>query len=142
MESITLRKKKLSSFMMILVMTATFFFTAAINTTSVYAAGTSLNDLNITVDEKGLNTGIQESTSGNVMTDIITKYKTIVIGISGIALVTMILVFIMNFAKLGTVSGNPTERAKVISALVFSAIATAGLGSLMIWVGFFYNMFK
>ncbi len=141
METIALKKKRSSSLMMVLIMAATFLFTAAFSTTSVYAEGT-LNDLNISVDENGLNTGIEESNSGNVMTDIIAKYKTIVIGISGIALVTMFLVFIMNFAKLGAVSGNPAERSKVISALIFSAIATAGLGSLMIWVGFFYNMFK
>ena len=73
METIALKKKRSSSLMMVLIMAATFLFTAAFSTTSVYAEGT-LNDLNISVDENGLNTGIEESNSGNVMTDIIAKY--------------------------------------------------------------------
>lgn len=73
---------------------------------------------------------------------IIDKYKTAITFISAIGAVTMIAIFIINFMKLGTTSGNPTERSKCITALIWSGLAAAGLGSVALVVGIFYGALK
>ena len=54
----------------------------------------------------------------------------------------MVAVFIINFMKLGTTSGNPVERSKCITALIWSGLAAAGLGSVALIVGVFYGMLQ
>lgn len=71
--------------------------------------------------------------------DFIDKYRFWISGIAGIAAVSMILFFIIQFMKLGASAGNPSERSKAISGLVFAGIAAAGLGGVAIIVGFFYT---
>lgn len=73
---------------------------------------------------------------------IINKYKTVITFVSAIGAVTMVAVFILNFMKLGTTSGNPTERSKCIGALIWSGLAAAGLGSVALVVGIFYSALK
>ena len=84
--------------------------------------------------------------SANSMNDsfskIIDKYKTAITFVSAIGAVTMIAVFIINFMKLGTTSGNPTERSKCITALIWSGLAAAGLGSVALVVGIFYGALR
>jgi hypothetical protein len=72
-------------------------------------------------------------------TKIINKYKTVITFVSAIGAVTMVAVFILNFMKLGTTSGNPAERSKCITALIWSGLAAAGLGSVALVVGVFYG---
>lgn len=72
-------------------------------------------------------------------TDLITKYRFWISGIAGIAAVSMILFFILNFMKLGASAGNPSARSQAITGLVFTGIAAAGLGGVAIVVGFFYT---
>lgn len=69
------------------------------------------------------------------------KYRGIIIGISGFATLTMLAAFIFFFAKLGTTAGNEKERRGAITAILFTGIATALLGSVTIIMGFFYNIF-
>lgn len=73
---------------------------------------------------------------------IITKYKTVITFVSAVGAVTMVAIFILNFMKLGTTSGNPTERSKCVMALIWSGLAAAGLGSVALIVGIFYGMLK
>lgn len=75
-------------------------------------------------------------------TKILEKYRFAIVGVSGIGAVSMILFFIMNFIKLGATAHSPGDRAKVISALIYSGIAAAGLGSVTFIVGLFYGMLK
>lgn len=56
-------------------------------------------------------------------TKIIDKYKTVITFVSAIGAVTMVAIFILNFMKLGTTSGNPAERSKCITALIWSGLA-------------------
>jgi hypothetical protein len=70
------------------------------------------------------------------------KYRGIINGVSGIATLTMLAAFIFNFTKLGTTSGNDKERRSTITAILFTGIATALLGSVTIVMGFFYNAFN
>lgn len=69
----------------------------------------------------------------------IDKYRFWISGFSGIAAVTMILFFIVNFMKLGASSGNPMGRSNAIQGLVWTGLAAAGLGGVSIIVAFFYN---
>lgn len=69
----------------------------------------------------------------------IDKYRFWISGFSGIAAVTMILFFIINFMKLGASSGNPQGRSQAIAGLVWTGLAAAGLGGVSIVVAFFYN---
>ncbi len=84
--------------------------------------------------------------SANSMDDsfskIIDKYKTVITFVSAIGAVTMVAVFILNFMKLGTTAGNPTERSKCITALIWSGLAAAGLGSVALVVGIFYGALR
>lgn len=72
----------------------------------------------------------------------ISKYKNFIVGVSGIGAVTMLGIFIFMFLKLGASAGNPSARSQALAGILWSGIATAGLGSVAIIVGFFYNAFK
>ena len=87
--------------------------------------------MNVTQGSKNMNDSFSK---------IIDKYKNVITFVSAIGAVTMVGVFIFNFAKLGTTSGNPSERSKVTHALIWSGLAAAGLGSVALIVGVFYGM--
>lgn len=70
---------------------------------------------------------------------ILKEYRLFVTFASGIVSLTMIGLFIMNLIKLGNTKGNPQARNKVITALIFTGVATALAGSVTTIVGLFYN---
>ena len=71
---------------------------------------------------------------------IITKYKKLITFVSGIGAITMVGIFIFHFIKLGSTSANPQERSRCTTALIWSGLAAAGLGSVALIVGVFYGM--
>lgn len=77
---------------------------------------------------------------GQILNRVLTEYKGIVTFITGIALVSMIMFFVLNLIALGNSKGNPQERQKAVTGLIVSGIATAGLGAVNIIVALFYNM--
>ena len=77
---------------------------------------------------------------GKILNRVLTEYKGIVTFITGIALVSMIMFFVLNLIALGNSKGNPAERQKAVTGLIVSGIATAGLGAVNIIVALFYNM--
>ena len=96
-------------------------------------------DLNISNDGSVISTSNStQSTFGKIME----KYKAVITFVGGIATVTMVAIFILNFMKLGSTSTNPTERSKVLTGLIWSGIAAALLGSVTLIVGVFYGMLK
>ncbi|MFI3211289.1 MAG: hypothetical protein R3Y64_09630 [Peptostreptococcaceae bacterium] len=101
----------------------------------------AIDNFNIQMGADGkLTGGLDNSDSGaEVWTNILGEYQQIIVGVSGIATITMVAVFIMNFMKLGTTSTNPSERQKVTNGLLWSGMAAAGLGSVTMIVGFFMN---
>lgn len=84
-------------------------------------------------------TGSTNNTSGT-FNKIITKYKAVITFVSGIGAITMIAIFIFHFIKLGSTAANPSERSKCTTALIWSGLAAAGLGSVALIVGVFYGM--
>lgn len=99
----------------------------------------------LTIDAKGNIKGTNgfdtTSDKAGAWTNFIEKYRFFIAGISGVAAISMILFFVLNFMKLGATSGNPGERSKAIGGLVWTGLAAAGLGGVSILVGFFYNAF-
>lgn len=98
----------------------------------------------VTLDSKGKVTAdgaLKKDAKGmsGAWNSFIDKYRFWIAGFSGIAAVTMILFFIINFMKLGASAGNPQGRSNAIAGLVWTGLAAAGLGGVSIIVAFFYN---
>ena len=66
----------------------------------------------------------------------------VIFGIFGVCSLTMVVLFIINFIKLGTAAGNPQERAQATRSLLYLGIATALLGAVTLFVGFSTNLLK
>ena len=135
-------KARKFSIMMLITFILMFFasFATQINANALWDS-----DFDVTWDNSGSNAGATINAT-NSMDDsfdkIIEKYKTVITFVSAIGAVTMVAIFILNFMKLGTTSGNPTERSKCVMALIWSGLAAAGLGSVALIVGIFYGMLK
>ena len=70
---------------------------------------------------------------------VIAKFKGVIAGITGVCTMIMIVLFILAFMKLGSSAGNPTQRTQALVGILWTGVATALLGSVTIWIGFFYN---
>lgn len=68
------------------------------------------------------------------------EYKGLVVGILGLAALTALLMLIKNFVGLSFSGDNPSARKQKMISILFCGIATAGLGALTIFTGFFWNM--
>ena len=98
---------------------------------------------NIQISEKNngkIENGLEKTKKKQVLNKILKEYRGIVTFISGIGTLSMIMFFILNFIALGNSKGNPQERQKAIHGLIASGLATAGLGSVTLITGLFYNM--
>lgn len=82
----------------------------------------------------GIGTG-----DSNQWNNLFGKYRTVVVGISGVGAITMIVFFIINFMKLGSSAGNPQARSQALTGVLWTGLAAAGLGAVSIIAGFFYN---
>ena len=86
------------------------------------------------LDVMGIGTG-----DSNQWNNLFGKYRTVVVGISGVGAITMIVFFIINFMKLGSSAGNPQARSQALTGVLWTGLAAAGLGAVSIIAGFFYN---
>lgn len=73
---------------------------------------------------------------------LFTKYRTFIVGISGIGAISMIVFFVIQFMRLGASAGNPSARSQALVGVLWTGLAAAGLGAVTIVVGFFYNSIK
>lgn len=115
--------------------------TSAISVTPVYEVH-AVGDVDVSISNGKLDItggGFEYEDSDSAWNGFISKYRGFIVGVSGLGAVSMIAFFIMNFLKLGAVSTNPSERAKVLQGLIWSGLAAAGLGAVSIIVGFFYG---
>lgn len=87
-----------------------------------------------TLDIYGIGSG-----DSNQWNNLFNKYRTVIVGVSGIGAITMLFYFIINFMKLGASAGNPSGRQQAITGILVTGIATALLGAVSIIAGFFYN---
>lgn len=80
------------------------------------------------------------SATATTFTSVIDKYKTVCTYILAIVTITMVIFMILQFTKLGAAGDNQMARKQAIGGILTTGIATALLGSLTIWFGFFYNV--
>lgn len=73
---------------------------------------------------------------------LFSRYKGVITGIMGFATLTFVVLFIMNFMKLGTSSSNAQERSKVLSGLLWTGIASAGCGGVTVMIALTYSFFN
>ena len=126
-----------------------FMLTGVLSNDMAFASGAttstkpSMSDIEFDASTGTLdvgNFGKDEAEKGQVFNKVLSEYKGIVTFITGIALVSMIMFFVLNLINLGNSKGNPQERQKAITGLIVSGVATAGLGAVNIIVALFYNM--
>ena len=67
------------------------------------------------------------------------RIKGIIVGLTGVGTLAMIVLFIIQFMKLGSSAGNPQARSQALTGVLWTGVAAALLGSVTIIVGFFYN---
>lgn len=100
--------------------------------------------LNLSITDDGL-VAVNEygkEDASEAWNEIFSSYKIFVIGFFAIASTTSVLFFISNFITLGASGSNPSERAKAISSLIWTGIATALLGGTMIFFMMSYNLLR
>lgn len=100
----------------------------------------NVDDVNVKMDTDGkLQIGGIGTGDSNQWNNLFAKYRTVIVGVSGIGAITMIVFFIINFMKLGASAGNPQARSQALTGVLWTGLAAAGLGAVSIIAGFFYN---
>ena len=59
----------------------------------------------------------------------------------GVATLTFVVLFIINFVKLGAAADNPNQRSEALKGLLHTGIALALLGGVTIIVGMTTGLF-
>lgn len=72
---------------------------------------------------------------------VLVEYKGFITGLSGLATLLVLAMFVVNFIGLALDGGTATKRSGHIQNILHCAIAAAGLGSITLIVGFFWNLF-
>jgi len=124
----------------VLAMILTLLF--AFYTQPIFADAKGIGGTNVQVTASGALTVSGEDFadgSTNAWKNLFSKYKNFIVGIAGVATISMLLFFIINFMKLGATAGNPQARSQALGGVLWTGIATACLGAVTIIVGFFYN---
>lgn len=96
----------------------------------------------VTITSSGMTVkgdGFDKTGGTSAWTELISKYRAFIMGISGIAAITMVVIFIFQFLKLGASAGNPQARSQALVGVLWSGIAAAGLGAVTLIVGLFYR---
>lgn len=76
------------------------------------------------------------------MNDFLATYKNFIIGIYGVAAMTLFLVLLIQFARLSQLGKNPMTRNRAISELMFSILAIAFLGGIGTIGSLIINLFN
>ena len=109
---------------------------------SVFATNGHANDLsqvNITMSNGVVKIDGLGDSSADAWNNLFDKYRGFIVGISGVGAITMIVLFIIQFMKLGASAGNPQARTQALTGVLWTGLATCGLGAVVIIVGFFYH---
>ena len=139
-------KRTLAIIMLVLMLTMTLapmtVFATNTNTNTETENESTLDD--VIINEDGtitLSGEFAENKHGasGAWNEFIRKYRLAISGLSGVASVTFLVFFILNFMKLGASAGNSMKRGEALTGLVWTGIACAGLGGVSIFIGFFYH---
>lgn len=140
----TMTKTKTNLLIVLLLsMVSVFMFLNADMVSAQTPTAGNGTDVDVQMDANGnvkiTGAGFDKQSDGSAWSNFFKKYRTIISGVSGIAAITFIAFFIFYFMKLGATAGNPQARSQTLLGLLWTGIAAAGLGSVSIVVGFFYN---
>jgi hypothetical protein len=100
----------------------------------------SSSDVDVSVDDKGnlIIQGINDNDT-SAWNQLFDRFKGVIVGLTGVGTLVMIVLFIIQFMKLGASAGNPQARSQALTGVLWTGVAAALLGSVTIVVGFFYN---
>lgn len=103
-----------------------------------------INDMSVTMDSNGkMTTSFDgQSDSSKTWNTIFKKYRIAIVGIAGILTLTFIVLFLINFFKVGAASDNPVERRKALIGVLWTGLAAAGSGSVTLICALFWNALK
>ena len=112
--------------------------------TETYANGGTNGDLfedfQVDVDSDGnVDISTKAEEGGSAWATLIEKYKMFIIGVSAVGAVTMVVLFIIQFLKLGASAGKASARSEALVGLLWTGIAAAGLGAVALITGIFYR---
>lgn len=136
--------KKISSLLTaVSVGLMSFFATASVAPVTVALADNNILD-GLGVDGQGnLSLGTTESTSASdTFNTIYSKYKVILNGVIGLVTISLVLLFVIQCAKLGASADNAARRSTSISALLWIGVSAGLLGAVYTFIGLFYNLFN
>lgn len=108
----------------------------------VFATDGVFNDFNVSIESDTSLGGTKDGEGAQGWKQIIVKYKSFIVGIAGVAAVTMVALFIFQFIKLGQSAGNPQARSQALTGVLWTGVAAAGLGSVALITSLFYNSIK
>lgn len=140
--NVLLNKKIIAILILFLSVFTIFSFNPFVK---AYAEETSsISDIDISMDDSGMSISGAgfDNDSKQAWESFFKRYKKIIMGVSGFATLTMILIFIYCFIKLGVSSGNEKARREAQIGILWSGIASACLGSVTLIVAFFYGSFR
>ena len=113
--------------------------------TTTESGGGDLSDIGVSLSEDGSSVSITGMTDGggeSTWNRIMAKYKTVILGVSGILTLTFIILFGKNIIKLAANSDNPQGRREAIQGCLWTFIAMALFGSLTVITGLAWNSLK
>lgn len=87
----------------------------------------------------GVAVPIKVDKSNTALVYIFNKYKSIIVGIYGLSLITMVLLFVKNILGLAFSASNANGRSGALGGILWTGIATALLGSGGLIFSILYN---
>lgn len=136
--------KRLGSFFTAMsIALVSFFATANVTPVTLAAAEGGILDGISVGEDGGLNLGTTESTDAkDTFNTIYSKYKVMLNGVIGLVTITLVLLFVIQCAKLGASADNAARRSTSVSALLWIGVSAGLLGAVYTFIGLFYNIFN
>lgn len=144
----TMTQKVSLGLILTMMLTLMFAFMSPMESYAKSASkGDDIGGVKVEVDANGKlkisgNENFSNGGTASAWNSLFTKYRTFIVGISGIGAISMIVFFVIQFMKLGASAGNPQARSQALAGVLWTGLAAAGLGAVTIVVGFFYNSIK
>lgn len=136
--------KKIGSFLTAMsVALMSFFATASVTPVTVASAeGGILDGIQVGGDGNLVLGTTGSSDANGTFNTIYTKYKVLLNGVIGLVTISLVLLFVIQCAKLGASADNAAKRSTSISALLWIGVSAGLLGAVYTFIGLFYNLFN
>ena len=102
-----------------------------------------IGGLNVSIGEDGDSLSVEGmDTDDDTWTTLFKKYKKGILGFFGLAMLTFVGLFIKGALGLGANATNPNGRREGIAGLIWTGVAAAVCGSVVVITALFWNAFK